>query len=161
MSRGDEDLGIFPEYLYDLFSKEKLDALPILDMASNMGDTDYIDFLKPEDLSQPIMKGIDKYKRQFITFLFQQRNKQRVITFFQRYSDSKNFWVYGGSPFIDLDGANGINLSKESISRSSWAPTFLSILQSAIAGDQTFTYKALGDDNTLHEHICTFPGVGG
>ena len=38
---------------------------PILDIGNNMGDTDYLDFIKYEDTSSPVMKGRDKYNRPF------------------------------------------------------------------------------------------------
>lgn len=86
--------------------------VPILDIGIRQGHTDYIDFIKPEEVTYPIMKGIDRFSRIFIVLkgigtcdgqeipLFQ--------TFFQRYSNSKGLWMgcghYGTQFFGTIGG---------------------------------------------------------
>jgi len=59
---------------------------------------DYIDNIKKSDLDSPIMFGIDLWDRPFITFRFDDHRRQRnnAITVFQRYSNDKQNWTFGG-----------------------------------------------------------------
>ena len=43
----------------------ELDKFPKLDIGNRMGTTDYIDFLKMEEITHPIMTGLDIFKRYF------------------------------------------------------------------------------------------------
>ncbi len=93
--------------------QEAYDSLPILDIKDRRGDTGYIDFIKPEELRAPIMKGIDKYNRLFITFKWRNLYSGEVYatTIFQRYSDNQDAWSIGAysgrhAP-IDLLGVSG------------------------------------------------------
>lgn len=69
--------------------------IPILDLHGQMGETNYIDFLQPQDLSAPIMKGQDKYGRPFIALklINQETGNLFVATLFQRYQDSDR-WIF-------------------------------------------------------------------
>jgi hypothetical protein len=75
--------------------------LPILDLKNRMGHSDYIDFLQPEELTHPIMRGIDAYRRPFVAFKVyvagpkDKDNYEIVGTFFQRYSDDTDAWAFG------------------------------------------------------------------
>ena len=73
------------------------ETMPILDLQGRTGMTDYIDFLKPEELTHNIMKGVDCYRRSFLSFkvLDIKNNKKRVFTIFQRYTDDIFLWVNG------------------------------------------------------------------
>ena len=42
----------------------------IFDLNGRMGITDYIDFLKQDEVPKNIMKGVDCYGRKFITIVF-------------------------------------------------------------------------------------------
>lgn len=81
------------------FGTDKLNDLPILDIGSDQGMTGYIDFIQVSDMTEPIMKGLDKFKRPFLAILFKVKHegeiKHAVATFFQRYSDEKINWAYG------------------------------------------------------------------
>ena len=44
------------------------DEIPIYDLCGRMGMTDYIDFIKEEEIKENIVKGIDVYNRKFIIF---------------------------------------------------------------------------------------------
>ena len=71
---------------------------PILDIGQEAGHTDYIDFIGVKDVTHPIMCGIDKYKRPFITLRVFNRNTDEtsVHTLFQRYSEvGSTLWCYG------------------------------------------------------------------
>jgi hypothetical protein len=62
-----------------------------------MGSTSYIDGINNEDMSVPIMFGIDNvYRRPFISFKVNYCNKKTsVTTIFQRYSNNKHAWTHG------------------------------------------------------------------
>jgi len=72
--------------------------IPELDLGNRVGLTSYIDFIKVKDMSAPVMKGIDIYRRQFYAIkitLNDENNSQLVGTFFQRYTDDYDNWAYG------------------------------------------------------------------
>ena len=65
----------------------------ILDLKSRIGSTDYIDFIKPDELGDlNIMKGKDILNRNFIVFkselLINDKKIKMFTTFFQRYNDN-------------------------------------------------------------------------
>ena len=72
-------------------------TLPCLDIGNKNGNTDYIDFIRVEDMNFPIMKGVDIYGRKFIAMKVKTHNtkthesKEIVGTFFQRYSDTNEY----------------------------------------------------------------------
>ena len=66
-----------------------------------LGNTGYIEGIKPSDMNQPVMLGVDKrYNRPFISFrstikksdMIPSKRKYNITTIFQRYSDSKGTW---------------------------------------------------------------------
>lgn len=81
--------------------KDWITLIPRLDIGDRMGWTDYIDFLKSEDLTFPLMWGYDKYGRLFLAVRYHVDNpttecsKDRVTTVFQRYTDSEHPFVCG------------------------------------------------------------------
>lgn len=56
--------------------------------------TDYIDFLKQEELTHNVVKGIYRYRRPFISFKVNDIKKEedKVFTIFQRYTNDKYLW---------------------------------------------------------------------
>jgi hypothetical protein len=57
--------------------------------------SDYIDFLKPADLSDPVMKFKDSWERPGIAFHIREKrgeNPGEVLAIFQRYPDEGNNW---------------------------------------------------------------------
>ena len=44
--------------------------IPILNIGGRTGGTDYIDFIKYDEVVEPVMKGTDFYKRPFIVLKF-------------------------------------------------------------------------------------------
>lgn len=89
---------------------ELTQTAPILDVGKSMGHTDYIDYLSVEEVSEPIMRGVDCCKRPFVVMKFHvttPNNKQHFVmqTFFQRYTDSPYNWVGCGhaTKFLLID----------------------------------------------------------
>ena len=95
--------------IHENLGVENFVNLPILDLCGRMGSTDYIDFLAPGDLRAPIMKGIDKYKRPFISMKMKDKEQKYdfVITIFQRYSKYDERWCnvgcHGANPLSRHD----------------------------------------------------------
>jgi hypothetical protein len=102
---------IYPLYVLNIFG-DKLDKLlscPTLDFKPHFlhGFTGYIDGIRENDVSHPIMKGTDKCGRQFITFKFKFKEKEKVEENIERYAVSTLFkrytnydsqtWVFGTS----------------------------------------------------------------
>lgn len=78
---------------------------PNLDIMNRIGQTGYIDFIKPNELvsNTDVMSGIDIYSRKFFvikaSFVFANINKQNFDTFsifFQRYNDNEQLWHFCG-----------------------------------------------------------------
>lgn len=53
--------------------------LPILNLQGRMGYRNIIDFLIPEDLSAPIMKGLDRYGRPFLAIKLMDRTHAHIF----------------------------------------------------------------------------------
>lgn len=93
--------------------RKNFEKLPVLDIGTRVGRTGYIDFIKPHEMTAPIMRGKDRYGREFVSFkIADQQDKTRVFvqTFFHRSSGNSN-WTYGGdtviclqSPYLIEDG---------------------------------------------------------
>ena len=74
--------------------------LPILDLKERQGGTDYIDFLKTDEMTSPVMRFVDKFNRLGIALHLRcewghWKNKEIVLALFQRYTDDPNTWTYG------------------------------------------------------------------
>ena len=99
---------VFPSKLVEVFTElnKPISELPILDLKNRQGGTDYIDFLTSEDMTFPIMRFVDKFRRNGIAFhLKGVANKTyndskdslksldeiiRVLVIFQRYTPDSN-----------------------------------------------------------------------
>lgn len=90
---------------------------PILDLGDRQGETEYIDFIEWNEVTSPVMTGVDKFNRQFIVIKATIDDVETPLmqTFFQRYSDNthdNNFWISDFRDyFIDTDGG----MTKEQI----------------------------------------------
>lgn len=81
-------------YVVNPFSTifEKDSTIPTYDVGDMDGHTGYIDYLIWDEITYPIMKGIDKYQRPFIVIKLYLNGTRIMQTFFQRYTDSYNDW---------------------------------------------------------------------
>jgi len=93
-----------PARLVETFGgEEKILALPRFQIDnSEFGQLrDYPDFIRYADVTDPIMIGIDRYRRTFIVFKFQFVTPNRTLNItevlFQRYTD-ENFWTSASNP---------------------------------------------------------------
>jgi len=95
--------------------------LPILDIGKQCGDTDYIDFLRINDVNKgSAMKGIDCYKRHFIVIKMvavnlETKEKQFIMeTYFQRFT-GYDTWHSCGHATKRLLFTNGPGLIRDQI----------------------------------------------
>ena len=100
-------------------TKNKLESLydeldvPILDIGDRQGDTDYIDFLTLDEVTEPVMKGIDKFSRKFIVVKFMVDEEKLMQTFFQRYTEGSLWMGCGHSTRNLIDTQGGIKEEQE------------------------------------------------
>ena len=83
--------------------------IPILNLGSRCGFTEYIDFIRWEEVTSPIMTGYDVFGRKFVVikFLIEDSGKPIMQTFFQRYSNDYKFWMGCGHATQNLLNTRG------------------------------------------------------
>jgi hypothetical protein len=96
------------EYLTNIFGNEILDSMLTIGITS--GGTDYLDQVQPEDFIDAkenyvhMAKGMDPFKRHFVTFGIQLtktncenatecKSERHIYTLFRRYTSSRSHWV--------------------------------------------------------------------
>jgi hypothetical protein len=84
------DISHLDVFVDDLLKEVK--PFPKLNIGNRQGATDYIDFIKLDEVTSPIMWGKDKFNRYFIVLKLFIDNKIILQTFFQRYSDNIVSW---------------------------------------------------------------------
>ncbi len=115
--------GFCPPYVEKLLKNcwgSSIEDLPILDLSGYQGSTGYISYIKPEDMSAPIMRFRDAWDRPGIAFAIRGKEDSKrsyvlsdkyilpvskmkgVLTLHKRYFESSdpNCWVVGGGSFI-------------------------------------------------------------
>lgn len=119
---------------------EALSKLPVLDLPPITPLPTHLDFIKPEEMTAPIMRGIDSAGRPFIALkVLDKDNSPAVMTFFTRYGGSDIFEHCGvnGSKEFFCDG----ELSKESITN---LKKFIKDRQ-LVTSDNSFTLKLMDE----------------
>lgn len=66
---------------------------PILDIGEKVGFTQYIDFIRFDEVIHPFMKGIDVFGRKFVVIKMIVNEEIIMDTYFQRYSDNTRHWM--------------------------------------------------------------------
>jgi len=96
------EVQIWSNPVYAAIGEAALENLPVLDVGTRNGPTDYIDYLTIADLTAPVMKGVDRFRRPFIAMKLsavsdhvENEVYEFVGTFFQRYTDDEVNWAYG------------------------------------------------------------------
>ncbi len=72
-----------------------------LNIGSRVGGTQYIDFIKWEEVTEPMVKGYDCFGRKFIVLKFLLGDIKIMQTFFQRYSHGDG-WMGCGHATVNL-----------------------------------------------------------
>ena len=102
-----------------------LPNIPNYDVGNRNGQTDYIDYLKWEEITEPVMKGIDIFGRHFVVIKMKIDNKLFMETYFQRYTNDSRWMSCGHatSRFLNTGGTgldeNQIQLLKSIIQEES------------------------------------------
>lgn len=110
--RNDDD-----PFMSNLFNN--LDV-PFLDVGDRRGSTYYIDYIELDEITYPVMKGLDLLLRPFIVIKFIVDGHIRHQTFFQRYTNNENYWTtgnpFGSIPLMDSYG--GMKMIQENFLKS-------------------------------------------
>jgi hypothetical protein len=104
-SVGEKEAGF--KKMKELFGgEEKFNELPVLDIGKREGKSGYIDFIEPEEMTAPIMRGRDSHDREFFTIRAENNRGDRVChTFFQRHPQGSSWThVSAGSSLIGVSG---------------------------------------------------------
>ena len=96
----------------DLFN---IQNIPMLGIEKRMGCTDYIDFLKWDEVTSPIIKGVDIYGRFFIVIKLIVDGNKIMETYFQRFTDNYNHWMACGHATRSFLSTSGTGLIKEQV----------------------------------------------
>ena len=83
--------------------------LPKLNIGNRQGWTDYIDFIKWDEVKYPAMAGIDVFYRKFIVVKFLIDNTKVMQTFFQRYTHGSMIMGCGHATVNLIDTSGGMN----------------------------------------------------
>jgi hypothetical protein len=70
---------------------EESEKHPVLDVGDRVGDTEYIDYIKVEEMTSPVMRGVDRYNRKFVVLKLLIGDKVVLQTFFQRFTNVEYF----------------------------------------------------------------------
>ena len=94
--------------LLNYIPADVFEAIPILDIGTRMGITNYIDFIDPVEMKDhAVLRGVDLYGRPFIcirvevTHVPSGQIAWAYATFFQRYTEDDDIWM-GTGPYDPL-----------------------------------------------------------
>jgi hypothetical protein len=103
------------EFLSDVVGDDILQSIPTIGIKS--GSTDYLDLVRPDEFVDLdgkyvcIMKGIDVFKRHFVTFGIKAisvddpgNETHYIYTLFRRYSENSSIWVLCKSHYSESSG---------------------------------------------------------
>ena len=94
-------LSILEDFYYNI-------DVPILRLCKRKGMTDYIDFLKWNEVEYPVMKGIDLFGRKFLVIKYSIDGEKQMQTFFQRYTGGYGWMGCGHATNYFIDTSGGI-----------------------------------------------------
>lgn len=95
-------------FLYELH----FEGYPTLDLQSRAGSSDYIDFITPEEMSSSVMVGKDYCNRKFVCIRGLLGTTPFCQTFFQRYTDIRDFWMGAGHHGLFMETSGGMETSQ-------------------------------------------------
>jgi len=105
-----------PKLIEALGGLKAFEALPVLDLKACTawgGSTGYIDFVRPDDMDSPIMRGEDEAGRPFVAFRISsgRRPGAYVEVLFRRYTEGP-VWVSGGGSELSSHTLDRASLSR-------------------------------------------------
>ncbi len=121
----DEIYETLPSFIFDMISLDQWIESEKIDFDQKwIGSTGYIDRFKYNDVNKTLGYGKDTWGRSFLTVkmlstdLNTGHNRNGIVCIFQRYSDDKNKYTYGGGDrFIDPLFYSGGIFSQECLNR--------------------------------------------
>ncbi len=88
--------------------KKEYEALPVLDVGERCGSTGYIDYIRLDEMTAPMMRGTDRFGRRFFIIRYRVRNgciDRDCQTFFERFSNQDSWAQSSGLyPLIEFQG---------------------------------------------------------
>lgn len=98
----------YPAELIEAFGgADEIASLPVIDLGTNTGETDYLDFITPDMLNgADIVRGVDNIGRPFISFCIKYQSFAYVETIFPRYTSKTSHWTTGGPETIPTTSAS-------------------------------------------------------
>lgn len=138
-----ENLEKRPVLIMNLFGGEgAFEKLPIIDIGEREGNTGYIDFITPEDMSAPIMRGEDKHQREFFVIkVVDENGKQYCQAFFNHFKGMH--WTNGSKPLMDFMDVNGYLIDDGVIKDKNAYAQLRSLIQNGQLTTNTHTYKLI------------------
>jgi hypothetical protein len=113
----------FPIFFHNIINFDSIIHAAKINLNNRMGFTGYIDFISYNDFKENnsnILYGYDCVNRFFISIMydvdstiFHKKPKNKIITFFQRYSDNNKIYVNCGTSFIYYSYVNTYNFLQE------------------------------------------------
>lgn len=113
----------FPKIFHNIINFDSIIHAVKINLDDRIGFTGYIDFISYNDFKKNnsnILYGYDCVNRFFISIMydvdsniFHNKLNNKIITFFQRYSDNKRFYVNCNTSFIYSDYVNTYNFVQE------------------------------------------------
>lgn len=91
----------------------------ILDIKDRKGHTGYIDFIKQDEVTQDVMKGVDLYGRHFLVFkakfIYDDKEELCFSTFFKRYIEIPVYHICGHDGRLLMETCGGMNMKQASL----------------------------------------------
>lgn len=113
----------FPIFFHNIINFDSIIHASKINLNNRIGFTGYIDFISYNDFKENnsnILYGNDCVNRFFISIMydvdsniFHNKLKNKIITFFQRYSDNNKIYVNCGTSFIYHSYVNTYNFIQE------------------------------------------------
>tara|TARA_B110000008_G_scaffold279401_1_gene326349 strand:+ start:1130 stop:1870 length:741 start_codon:yes stop_codon:yes gene_type:complete len=124
-----------------------------------IGCTDYIDGIKPSNLTYPIMIGVDHFHRPFITIKYTYSElhcsemKTGKITVFQRYTNDCKCWVGCSKrgPIMRFNGNSTFSNSEKKL--------FIENIICLVSGKKIRCYYYNGDNEGYHLYDCKIESI--
>ncbi len=101
----DEILQFQGRIIEALGGEDSFEEIQSLDLNGRIGGTDYVDFLDEDILTFPIMKGSDRYVRDFAALKLKNKasNEVTILVIQQKYADAADWVVPQGNIFDSED----------------------------------------------------------
>ena len=101
------DLKSITIHFYENQVNINLENIPTLDVKNRVGFTGYIDYIRCNEVTFPIMKGIDCLNRPFVVIKTYINDQIFMDTIFSRHTDQYSLWHSCGNHSYQILGTTG------------------------------------------------------